>query len=99
MVCLEKRARPDSALHCVGDTFPCGNESQRALRLQADDGFRWTCELYSWQSHEAEVRTMIRSQQKRQAQDLSFLLAENQRFELWNRVTGYTISNRAPSTN
>ena len=36
---------------------------------------------------------MIHSQQKRQVQDLSFLLAENQRFELWNRVTGYTISN------
>ena len=62
------------------------------------NAFRRTCELYSWQSHEAEVRTMIHSQQKRQAQDLSFLLAENQRFELWNRVTGYTISNRAPST-
>ena len=30
---------------------------------------------------------------------VSHFVAENQRFELWNRVTGYTISNRAPSTN
>ena len=39
---------------------------------------------------------------KRKAQTeqvrFGFFLAENQRFELWNRVTGYTISNRAPST-
>ncbi len=28
-----------------------------------------------------------------------FLLAEKERFELSNRFTGYTISNRAPSTN
>ena len=27
------------------------------------------CELYSWHSHEAEVRTMIHSQQKRQAEN------------------------------
>ena len=28
-----------------------------------------------------------------------FTMAEKERFELSNRVTGYTISNRAPSTN
>ncbi len=31
--------------------------------------------------------------------DAPLFLAEKQRFELWNPVTGYTISNRAPSTN
>ena len=29
----------------------------------------------------------------------AFSVAEKERFELSNRVTGYTISNRAPSTN
>ena len=35
---------------------------------------------------------------RRRVQTLS-LLAEKERFELSNPVTGYTISNRAPSTN
>ena len=37
-------------------------------------------------------------QQKRTPIRCPFLLAEKERFELSNPVTGYTISNRAPST-
>ena len=37
-------------------------------------------------------------QQKRTPIWCPFLLAEKERFELSNPVTGYTISNRAPST-
>ena len=42
-----------------------GNESGRALRLQADDGFRPTCELYSWQSHEQSQIYQFYTKEKR----------------------------------
>ena len=92
---------------CNHRYIPFGNELRRGFCLQAHENpqnsfFVLGNPYQRLSSHlrtlfvavpRAEVRTMIHSQQKRQAQDLSFSLAENQRFELWNRVTGYTISN------
>ena len=48
-------------------------------------------------SREFESSTSM--QNKKPPYWVVFVLAEKERFELSNRVTGYTISNRAPSTN
>ena len=40
-------------------------EPRRALCLQADNGSCLVCELYSWQSHETEVRILIFHHEKR----------------------------------
>ncbi len=45
------------------------------------------------------VKTSLYNSKKRTKPTGLVLLAEKERFELSNRVTGYTISNRARSTN
>ena len=77
--------------------FAVQKELRQALCLQADNGICLVYELYPWHSHE-QSRIYRFKVNKKDTMKVSFLFTQNQRFELWNRVTGYTISNRAPST-
>ena len=55
-----------------------------------------------WQNNPESASKQVRNNStsaKKDTQRCPILLAQNQRFELWNPFTGYTISNRAPSTN
>ena len=66
---------------------------------QPQNRLRLACELFLWLCHKTGSKPDSQPKKKGHNECVPFSLAENQRFELWNRVTGYTISNRAPSTN
>ena len=65
----------------IRDTFPLGMSCDGAFASELTTPFVALANSFCG-SATKQVRSLIRCQQKRQVQDLSFLLAENQRFEL-----------------
>ena len=86
-------ARPDNALHCVGDAFPLGTSHNEPLVSELPDGFRWTCELYSRRSLEGALSPQSEIYKKPPGLGGFLYMARPGRFELstYRFVAGHSI--------